>query len=39
MNTVILMGRLKFGVAKHSTPFPSMVVVFRPKATVEMEGM
>ena len=24
-------GRLKFGDAKHSAPFPSAVVVFRPR--------
>ena len=32
-------GRLKFGGSKNSAPFPSMVVIFRPKAAVEMEGM
>ena len=32
-------GRLKFGGSKNSAPFPSMVVIFRPKASVEMEGM
>ena len=32
-------GRLKFGGAKNSAPFPSMVVIFRPKAAVEMEGI
>lgn len=26
-------GRLKFGDAKHSAPFPSAVVIFRPRAT------
>lgn len=26
-----LKGRVKFGNAKHSAPFPSMVVVYRPK--------
>lgn len=31
-------GRLKFGGSKNSAPFPSMVVIFRPKAAVEMEG-
>ena len=31
-------GRLKFGGAKNSAPFPSMVVVFRPKMEM-MEGM
>ena len=32
-------GRLKFGGSKNSAPFPSMVVIFRPKAAMEMEGM
>lgn len=27
-------GRLKFGGSKNSAPFPSMVVVFRPKANI-----
>lgn len=31
-------GRLKFGGAKNSAPFPSMVVVFRPKMEM-LEGM
>lgn len=31
-------GRLKFGGAKNSAPFPSMVVVFRPKMEMP-EGM
>lgn len=31
-------GRLKFGGAKNSAPFPSMVVVFRPKIEM-LEGM
>ena len=31
-------GRLKFGGAKNSAPFPSMVVVFRPKMEMQ-EGM
>ena len=31
-------GRLKFGGAKNSAPFPSMVVVFRPKIEI-LEGM
>lgn len=26
-----LKGRLKFGQAQHNAPFPSMIVVFRPK--------
>jgi hypothetical protein len=26
-----LKGRLKFGGSKNSAPFPSMVVIFRPK--------
>ena len=30
-------GRLKFGGAKNSAPFPSMVVVFRPKMDM-LEG-
>ena len=30
-------GRLKFGGAKNSAPFPSMVVVFRPKMEM-LEG-
>jgi hypothetical protein len=25
-----LRGRLKFGAAKHSAPFPSAIIVFRP---------
>ena len=29
-------GRLKFGGSKNSAPFPSMVVIFRPKAAVQM---
>ena len=33
-----LRGRLKFGGAKNSAPFPSMVVVFRPKMEM-LEGM
>ena len=33
-----LLGRLKFGGAKNSAPFPSMVVVFRPKMEM-LEGM
>ena len=28
-----LKGRLKFGNAKNSAPFPSMVVIFKPKKT------
>ncbi len=28
-----LKGRLKFGGAKNSAPFPSMIAVFRPKVT------
>jgi len=28
-----LRGRLKFGGAKNSAPFPSMIAVFRPKVT------
>jgi site-specific DNA-methyltransferase (adenine-specific) len=28
----LLRGRLKFGEATNSAPFPSAVVVFRPKA-------
>lgn len=24
-------GRLKFGNAKHNAPFPSAIVIFRPK--------
>ena len=31
-------GRLKFGESKNSAPFPSMVVVFRPKMEM-LEGM
>ena len=31
-------GRLKFGGSKNSAPFPSMVVIFRPKA-MEMERL
>ena len=31
-------GRLKFGGSKNSAPFPSMVVVFRPKMEM-LEGM
>lgn len=31
-------GRLKFGGSKNSAPFPSMVVVFRPKIEM-LEGM
>ena len=31
-------GRLKFGGAKNSAPFPSMVVVFRPKMEM-LEGI
>ena len=31
-------GRLKFGGAKNSAPFPSMVVVFRPKMEM-LEGL
>ena len=31
-------GRLKFGDSKNSAPFPSMVVVFRPKMEM-LEGM
>ena len=31
-------GRLKFGGSKNSAPFPSMVVVFRPKMDM-LEGM
>ena len=31
-------GRLKFGGSKNSAPFPSMVVVFRPKLEM-LEGM
>lgn len=30
-------GRLKFGGSKNSAPFPSMVVIFRPKAAGEIE--
>ena len=33
-----LPGRLKFGGSKNSAPFPSMVVVFRPKMEM-LEGM
>ena len=29
-------GRLKFGGAKNSAPFPSAVIVFRPKAQTDM---
>ena len=32
-------GRLKFGGSKNSAPFPSMVVIFWPKAAVEMERL
>lgn len=28
-------GRLKFGASKNSAPFPSMVVIFRPKGEVK----
>ena len=31
-------GRLKFGGSKNSAPFPSMVVVFRPKMEM-LEGI
>ena len=32
-------GKLKFGGFHSTAPFPSMVVIFRPTAAVEMEGM
>lgn len=31
-------GRLKFGGAKNSAPFPSMVCIFRPKNQEEENG-
>lgn len=31
-----LQGRLKFGRGKHSAPFPSAIVVFRPKRYLSM---
>ena len=33
-----LRGRLRFGDAKNSAPFPSAVVVFRPATTISVEN-
>lgn len=35
----LLRGRLKFGEAKHGAPFPSALVVFRPRASDALQDI
>jgi phage N-6-adenine-methyltransferase len=38
-DVIFIKGRLKFGGAKNSAPFPSMLVVFRKKARLSVSNM